>query len=168
MALVTALADQREQAAQEMKRQAQVASDIARTAEMFNTSVGGLLASQSALEASMRQLGEINLKTGFHEFAGALAAQSREIRSLTDTMTGFVPLTQAALSSQESLQRAVGQLHEADFNRTLDGFRASLSSLGDVLVRFREPFVLQAVPVLAERTASNLGRNEGGNSGSHP
>jgi hypothetical protein len=69
------------------------------------------------------------------------------MQAIEQTLSNISANTSDVLSSQATLQKAVSQLHDTGFERTLAALTNSLTSLGPVLTSFREPFVLQAVPI---------------------
>jgi hypothetical protein len=105
------------------------------------------LASQQALQATLQQWNGVQLQESFGAVASALAAQTDKLQTTIDAIASLSHLTDQTLNAQARLQSATAQLHAADFTQTFTAFRDSLIELKPVLAGFREPFVLQAVPL---------------------
>jgi hypothetical protein len=119
------------------------ADALARLTDMTNSA----LACQQTLQAAMHQLGDSKLESSFVGFVEALSAQSRELREAGEAVKGFALLVKEIQATQAMLQRAMSQMHETGLDQTLAAFRDSLLALGPILASFRQPFVLQAIPV---------------------
>jgi biopolymer transport protein ExbB/TolQ len=105
------------------------------------------LEQQTALQNAINRLNDSNLESHFANLAGAIAVQTQAMQAIEQTLSNMSANTSDVLSSQATLQKAVSQLHDTGFERTLAALTNSLTSLGPVLTSFREPFVLQAVPI---------------------
>ncbi len=141
-----------QQAASEatMAEQARTVQQTAAALVLFTQTTKAALESQASLQDALRRLGEANLEQAFVGLAGALSDQTRKVELSADAVKGLTLMTQEVLASQATLQIAINQLKDSTLEQTLASFRDSLSSLGPVLSSFREPFVLQAVPVASK------------------
>jgi len=84
------------------------------------------------------------------EIERALQAHAGELRTACQNTAELTRIARQSIESQATLRKDVALLGENGLVGALNGLESSLNKLGPVLAGFREPFVLQAVPVAAK------------------
>lgn len=145
--LARTAAQQKVEMSGEMERHVQTFKGTTEAVARLIETTSTALERQAGLHQALVQLNDAKLGDAFGSFVGALSVQSDQMRAATDAMNGLARQTEEVLHAQLTLERALDQLRDSGFTDTLAGFRESLTSLGPILAGFREPFVLQAVPI---------------------
>jgi biopolymer transport protein ExbB/TolQ len=126
----------------------------------------GATHAQSSLNGTTRQILETQtnlqrtlegspIESFLGQYAGAMSLQTQQVQSATEALQSLSTLTAETLAAQKSLHQAMEHLDSTGFTGTLQEFQTSLASLGTVLEGFRQPFVLQAVPMAPASTVES-------------
>lgn len=108
---------------------------------------GVALQAQEALQSSIDKVTQAGIAVSMEAVATQLSGLATQTTSATDAVKGLSGTTEKVLTSQQSLQEAIAQLHRMELPKTLADFAGALRQVSGVLVRFQEPIVFQAVRV---------------------
>jgi biopolymer transport protein ExbB/TolQ len=154
---------------QQVQTNSQIRTDLMKAAEIhfasaenISRSIQGLaettntaLQAQAVLQASIDKLSQANFNQSLDAVTSALKEVSGQTIIVSQAMNSLVGASQRILDSQQVLQGAVSQLQQMGLTETLVGFTSSLKQVSEVLAKFQEPIVFQAVRVsnILERKA---------------
>lgn len=113
---------------------------------------------QTRLQQATTELKQADLPAAFDRLTAALAAQSRDLQEAASRVASLCEGIHDIGETHSALHEATVKLHETGLSQSLSDLRHSLTTLGPVLASFRQPFVLQAVPVAPD---GNGRRTEG-------
>jgi|GEM_PF-6441740 len=130
-----------------ISKQSQSLKSVSDTLTGLTDTTKQALQHQAALQNAVNRFNDSNIQSHFAHLAEAVTEQAKAVQTIEQVLSNVSSGTKEVLNSQVTLQMAMNQLHETGLERTLTALRDSLTSLGPVLSSFREPFVLQAVPI---------------------
>jgi len=144
--------------------QQRIVSAISEQRSMVQDNVQLLHELSKISQESLRLLSEASETLGtFHdldlgkraiEIVEVVESQRKQFEVSASALHQTSALLNTLLAAQGSLHDSVKKLHDTDFEQTLGEFRDSLIALKPVLENLREPFILQAIPIKTEGTAS--------------
>ena len=125
-----------------------------KTAELIGAQLAGfvdatkaILQAQNTLQDSLDNITRSGLDQRLLTLTETVGSVSGQTVAVTQALQSLSTTTAQTLDCQQNLQIAMQQLHQMGLSNTLSDFVQALQQVSQVLVRFQEPFVFQAVRV---------------------
>jgi biopolymer transport protein ExbB/TolQ len=143
----TALAALRDGIRTTAARWQDISNGLSSTVARFEASVERAAESQVALSNALREIDLAALRSTIEQHDAVAVRHANALEATTHGIEGLAGLAQPAVSTQSELARALKGLQDSGVLSDLASLPESVRELTPVLRSFREPFVLQAVPV---------------------
>ena len=139
-----------------MERHDTLTGDLAAKMLAIQEAATTLLSTQTALSVAMRELTDGGTARTLESLTESLSALNGQAHAIDQTLSAVAGATGKLTECQAALQEGLRQIDTIGLPSALNGLRQTLTEVSEVLLRFQEPIVFQAV------RASSVVRTEPG------